>query len=289
MKNGKLTELPRTGTLLVFQDEIVDNVTINDVKFQACQFRRLGMKDARVEGATLAQCCFEDCYLRKAHFVSTQLTGSMFRKCNLEKATFQCCDLRYCTFEATRLDRNEVIGCLPVEPNLRRQLAQNLRKNFETLGDKDSADAFLDIEIRAHEEELLGAFRQRTEYYRSHYNSLDQAMAGLKYLGWKINGIVWGHGHRVARLIRSYVCLTLMFGLVVYCGRLNYNVVAESSIRALGFWESLYQAFAATVRAAGIPFLPASPVSLALQVFEGLLGTLFLALLAASIYRRIAR
>jgi len=289
MKNGKLTEVPKTAAYLVFQDQTLDDLMLEGKSLQTSRFLRLGLKDARIEECSLTQSLFEDCYLRKASFVNVRLTGSTFRNCNLEKATFRGCDLRYCTFQNTRLTRDEIIGCLPVEPNLRLQLARNLRKNFEALGDKASADAVLDIEIRAQEQELLEAFRRKTEYYRAHYTGVDQAVAGLRYLLSNLNGLVWGYGHRVRRLIASFAVLTLVFCLITYFGDVHYNVPTESSSRSLSFWESVYQASAATVRAGATAFSPASWGGRALQVLEGFTGTLLLALLAAASYRRIAR
>lgn len=274
---------------MAFQDEIMDDLVLAKVSLQACRFCRLGLRDAKVQNSSLTQCHFQDCYLRKAHFVNARLTGSTFRRCNLEKATFRGCDLRFCTFEATRLHRDEVIGCLPVEPNLRRDLAQNLRKNFETLGDKESADVFLGIEIQAREQEFLATFHRKTEYYRSHYSPVDQAKAGLKYIGSKVNGIVWGYGHRVRRLIASYIALTLVFALITCFAGLRYSVATDQPTRTLSFWESLYQAFAETLGVGATPLSPATSAGLVLQVLEGFLGTLFLALLAAGAYRRIAR
>jgi hypothetical protein len=289
MENANLDAFPKQGSHLSFRDIIKDDLNIEGASLQACQFLRIGARDAEFRQCNLTQCLFEDTYLRKARFVNVRLTGSTFRKCNLEKANFQGCDLRFCTFEDTFLDRNEIIGNFPVEPNLRLRLARNLRKNFEALGDKESADIFLNLEIEAHEQELLGGFRRNTEYYRQHYTPVDQALAGLKYILSKLSGIIWGYGYRVRRLVISYIALTCVFALITYFCGLNFITDAQASVRTLGFWESIYQSFTATLGTSSAPFAPVYAGARLLQVFERFIGTLFLAMLAASAYRRITR
>lgn len=150
METAELDKLPENGSQLLFRDTVQDNLSITGVVLRTCRFVRIGAREANFTSCSLTQCQFEDSYLRKAEFRDVDFTGSTFRNCNLEKATFKSCNLRYCTFQATHLDRDEIIGCLPVEPNLRRDLTRNLRRNFNDLGDKGAADVFLDLEIDAH-------------------------------------------------------------------------------------------------------------------------------------------
>lgn len=289
METADLDKLPGNGSQLLFSDTVKDGLKVSGVVLRTCRFVRIGAKDAQFNSCSLTQCQFEESYLRKARFRDVDLTGSTFRNCNLEKATFKGCTLRYCTFQSTRLDCDEIIGCLPVEPNLRRDLARNLRRNFEELGDKDTANVFLDLEIDAHEQELLGAFRRKTDYYRTHYTGVDQAVAGIKLLSSKLSGIVWGYGHRVRRLLASYITFTLLLGLATYFAGLEFSGGTSESIRALGFWESMYCTFAGTLGLGASPLSPVSPVAKVLQISEGFIGTIFLAMLAAATYRRIAR
>lgn len=289
MHTAEMTNLPKKCDHLVFTDAVQDDLRITNSTFWACVFKRIGARNGSFEKSSLTQCFFEDTYLRKARFRDVDLTGSTFKDCNLEKATFQGCTFRYCTFQTTRLNPDEIIGCFPIEPNLRRDLARNLRKNFESLGDKVTSDVFLNLEIEAYEQELLGAFRRKTEYYRSHYSNVDQVVAGLKYLGSKLSGIAWGYGHRVRRLLASYAIVSVVFASITYFGRFHFSVDGQTTARALDFWESLYYTFAGTLGLGISPLSPVSPTAKAFQLCEAFLGTLFLALLAAAAYRRIAR
>lgn len=157
------------------------------------------------------------------------------------------------------------------------------------IGDKKAADIFLDIEIQANEAELKAIFLSNTEYYKKHYNPLDQVKAGLKFVGSKISGMIWGYGHRVGRLFLSYFIITCLWSLMTYFGKLIFDVPTDGIQRSLNVWESLYLGFGQTVGLSGLPFSPITLFGKIIMLSESFLGTLFLALLAATLYRRIAR
>ena len=262
---------------------------ISGVNISASSFIRLGMKEAIIKDCSFTQSNFEDSYFRKAIFKNVRFTGSSFRFCNFDKASFQACDFRYCNFYHCKLPKDEVRACLPPEPNLRRDLAKNLRANYEMIGDKKAADTFLDIEIQANETELKAIFLSNTEYYKKHYDRLDQVKAGLKFVGSKLSGMIWGYGHRLGRLFLSYFIITCLWSLMTYFGKVNFAVQSEGGQRALTIGESLYMGFGQTLGLSGVPFLPINLYGEIIVLSESFLGTLFLALLAATLYRRIAR
>ena len=284
-----ITEIPSQGELFIFSDQQNDSLTVSGVSISTSSFLRLGMKEATFNNCSFTQSYFEDSYFRKAIFKNVRFTGSTFKFCNFDKASFQSCDLRYCNFHCCKLPRDEIVATLPTEPNLKRDLARNLRANFESLGDKKSADAFLDIEIQAYEEELKAIFFSKTEYYRTHYDRFAQFYAGLKYCGSIISGVIWGYGHRVGRLLASYAIITFLLSLLTYFSKINFFVSGHSSQRPLNLKESLYLIFSETLNASGASFIPATSTGKLILLAVSFLGTLFLALLAATLYRRIAR
>jgi hypothetical protein len=289
MKVLGLKEIPESASNMDFKDDIQDNLTLQDVRLSTCRFKRCGIRDARFTNSSITQSLFEDCYMRKGHFANVQFTGTTFRNCNLERASFQGCDFRFSTFVNTRLNRNEIIACLPIESNLRRDLARNLRKNFEALGDKESADVFMKIEIQANEDELLSIFRRATEYYKKRYSPVEQLNAGLEFLSSKTSGMVWGYGHRVTRLLISFVVVALVLAAVTFLGNVKFSVAGNPPGRSLLFWEAVYQVFSETLGGAGTGLFPLFWDGMLLQLGERFIGTLFLALLAAAAYRRITR
>ncbi len=288
-KPVNLANLPDTGHLLLLSDQQQDNVKLSGVNISASSFIRLGMKDAEIKDCSFTQSNFEDSYFRKAVFKNVRFTGSNFRFCNFDKTSFQACDFRYCNFYHCKLPKDEIKACLPSEANLRRDLAKNLRSNYEMIGDKKAADTFLDIEIQANEAELKAIFISTTEYYKKHYDRLDQIKAGLKFVGSKLSGMLWGYGHRIGRLLLSYFTITCLWSLTSYFNNITFAIQNEGLQRPLNLWESLYMGFGQTVGLSGLPFVPVNLYGKVIMLSESFLGTLFLALLAATLYRRIAR
>ena len=118
---------------------------------------------------------------------------------------------------------------------------------------------------------------------------LGQIGAGIKLIASKLSGLIWGYGHRVGRLITSYLILTFVLSLITYFGKLKF-IVSDSNIqRKLTFWESISMSFAETVGASSISYVPSTFGGQIITYAESLLGILFLALLAATLYRKIAR
>lgn len=284
-----LAMMPESGKLLLFSDQQQDHFEKLQSTITPSSFIRLGMKEAVLKDCSFTQSNFEDSYFRKAVFKNVRFTGSSFRFCNFDKASFQACDFRYCNFFHCKLPKDEIIFCLPPEPNLRRDLARNLRANYEMIGDKKSADTFLDIEIQAYEDELKAIFLSKTEYYKSHYNLPGQIQAGAKFLVSKLSGMVWGYGHRVGRLILSYFLTTCFLSVITYFGQIKFFVSSNSVPRKLTFWESINMGFCETISASSPSFVPSTLGGQLISLSASLLGTLFLALLAATLYRRIAR
>ncbi len=284
-----LAMMPESGNLLLFSDQQQDNFESSKSIITASSFIRLGLKEAVFKDCSFTQSNFEDSYFRKAVFKNVRFTGSSFRFCNFDKASFQACDFRYCNFYHCKLPKDEIKSCLPPEPNLRRDLARNLRANYEMIGDRKSADTFLDTEIQAYENELKAIFYSKTEYYKTHYNLLGQIEAGIKFIVSKLSGMVWGYGHRVARLILSFFLITCCLSVITYLGQLKFFVSSNSVPRKLTFFESINMGFCETVSATSKSFIPSTLGGQLVTLSASLFGTLFLALLAATLYRKIAR
>lgn len=288
-KPANIANLPKSGSLLLLSDQQQDKVVISGVNISTSSFIRLGMKEAEINDCSFTQSHFEDSYFRKAAFKNVRFTGSNFRFCNFDKASFQGCSFSYCSFYHCKLPKDEIIACLPSEPNLRRDLARNLRANYEMIGDKKSADTFLDIENQAIEEEFKAIFLSKTTYYKDRYKLTEQVQSGLKFMVSRLSGFIWGYGHSVGRLFRSYFLITFLLSLITYFGETNIHVLKDGALHPLNFWQSIYTGFSQTVGLTGLQFEQVTLVGKFIMFAESFLGTLFLALLAATFYRRIAR
>lgn len=288
MQQLTIAKLPASGSEIIVEDEVNDQVELNNITLKNCRFLRLGLKDVKFAGGFVTQTHFEDCYLRKATFVGIDLTGCVFRNCNLEKAKFQGCTLKYCRFENSLLNVEEIASCLPAEPNIRLSLLRSLRMNSAALGDGESVDMLLDLEIEALADNLRGIIKRKTSYYKEHYSEIDRVSAFLRLVAWKINDVIWGRGRRIRRLAVSYGAVTLILACIAYFSDVQFSA-PEGSSKTLSLTESILHAFGRTLGGA-ISF--GDPVTIwgrLLQIGEALTGACFLALLASALYRRIAR
>lgn len=285
----KLASLPESGHLLIIADQQGDGLKISDKNISASSFVRLGMKETKISNSSFTQSNFEDSYFRKAEFKNVRFTGSSFRFCNFDKATFENCDFSYCSFYHCKLTTHEIKASLPSQPNLRKDIAKNLRANSEMMGDKESADIFLDTEIQADEEESWAIFQSDTEYYKKRYNVFDQVKSFLKFIGSKLSGVIWGYGHRVGRLFVSYFLFTCLWSFSTFIFKIDFHVPNEVVPRSINFWESIYLGFGQTVGLSGLSFEPVTSTGELLMLLARFMGTLFLALFVAAFYRRIAR
>jgi hypothetical protein len=287
----KLSEIPTSdiGNNLCFQDEQNDNLQVEGVNVRFAYFYRVGMKNAKFTGGRITQSILEDVYARKAKFLNIDFTGTTFRNCNFEKATFSSCNFKYCKFENCQLPINEIVNSLPQEPNLRMDLANNLKTNFAGIGQKKHSDTLLDIEIEAEQKELKAIFLSKTGYYRERYDLIDRIESLLKLIKTQVSAFIWGYGHKVWRLLFSYCIIMLFFSALIFFFHNDYFIEGEGIERQLNLIESVFLVFASSINFPNIDYQPLNELSRIILFFVSFLGFVYLGLLAATLYRKIAR
>lgn len=155
-------------------------------------------KSQKFEGVDFSYAVLTRGYFHNAEFRSCKFVGSRFTDCNFRTATFKNCDFRYADFSGTRLDTDEMLGSLPDQPNVRRELLQILRKNAASLGDVASSRRFVIAEIAAKREHLRRAWKLDEGYYRGKYTGFRKQFGiGLKRIGFWVDSFLWGHGERL--------------------------------------------------------------------------------------------
>lgn len=159
---------------------------------------------------------FERGYFHKAVFENCNFVGCRFYDCNFREVRFNSCDFRYTTFHGTLLPAQEIIPNLPPQPNLRRDVLQQLKVNAMQVGDIEGARNFTDQEIRATYDHLIRAIRGSEHYYREKYPATwDKIAISIKLISHGMSGFFWGHGERPWRLVMS------LFTLLFVCCLLN--------------------------------------------------------------------
>lgn len=291
MKNPtKLKDIPASQNIsnLLFENEINDSLDIKKVNIKFSLFRRLGIRDAKFQGGVISHSIMEDVYGRKGKFIDINFTGTIFRNCNFEKAVFSSCTLKYCKFTNTQLPYLEIINCLPVEPNLKKELARNLKMNFIGLGEKNIADIFLDIEIKARQEEQLAIFCSHTDYYRSKYDCIDRIKNLLGYWKSKILGFLSGYGYKIHWVLFSFLIMQLTLTTFLYFSFSEF-VFENGTKGSLSFLQAGKAVLSESIKFSYSSYSPQTTIAKMLLFISRFIGIVYLGLLSATIYRKIAR
>lgn len=290
MKETKIGDIAKgtdPKTQLIFCSEQADSTKFHNVNINTSIFSEIGLKNSEFRDSSFTQCHFKNIYFRGSSFCNTRFTGTTFTNCNFKKCSFQSCDFRYCSFYRCELPADEIISCLPNEPNLRRDLARNLRVNADSLGEKRNSDVFLDIEINASEKTYVEIFFANTKYYKDSYDSLARIQSAGKYILSKLSGITWGYGHRIGKLLLSYMLIITAISLIKVLWDIEFETNGHNV--HLSLFDSIILTFSESVGADTSGYIPTTTGGKVILYLEKLFSTVYLALLSATLYRKVAR
>lgn len=155
---------------------------------------------------------FDACYIRNCKFDRCNFTGCRFANSNFHGSTFSECTFDYATFEKTDVDPYILESEAPVRENLKMRFARSLRINYQQLGDAESINRAISIELNAKLAHLEKAAFSKESYYRKKY----QGMSRLSHLGqlvsFRVMDFVWGNGESAAKLFRAAAIVMLAIG-----------------------------------------------------------------------------
>lgn len=236
MHNKKLCsviDIPKIADNLFVADEDHPSLELKDKRLTRCLLVRLGLKDAKIRDSAFLYCIFEGCYFRNVRFGNVDFTGSIFRDCNFHKASFESSMFRYAQFSRCIIDNyDEILQLIPPEPNIAIPVLRSLRQNAVEMGDKDSADRILVLEIEAEKQELKNRFCAPSEYYKSRYGSWEKGKSGLSFLALYLRGLLWGHGLKVLNLLCSAVVCIVVFAYVIQ----KYSLFFLLALKSQRIW-----------------------------------------------------
>ena len=273
---------------LHFFDEINDGFEIENVNVRLSTFSRLGIKNAIIKAGSITQCIFEDVYGRRAKFYNVNFTGSIFRNCNFELSTFRSCTLNYCEFSNTQLPYREIISCLPMEPNIREELARNLKTNYLGLGQKDIADVFLDIEIKAKEERMLEIIKSNTSYYKENYTQLDVLKAFFQFLLSKSRRYITGDGYCIKNIVISFFIIIGIYSIILTIINPPF-IYSNVNVQSIDLIKACKIVLSETIQYPHIKYSPESMSGKVVLLISRITGILYLGLISATFYRKISR
>ncbi|WP_422507093.1 pentapeptide repeat-containing protein [Stenotrophomonas sp. GZD-301] len=242
------------------------------------QFVRLIAKGISFTNVDFSYCAFDACYLRNCRFDSCNFTGCRFIGTNLHGSSFSGCNFQYAIFERTDID-NDVLstGC-PNGENLKIRFARTLRMNYQQLGDAESVNKAIKVELAATEEHLLKAWRSGEAYYRRKYRSWKRVEQFLRWSNFKLLDLVWGNGESTWKLARAvFVIFFLMTLFDVFTYR-DRSLVSS-------YWSAFLSAPQVFLGTSAPPHFPSSYIASVTFVRLVLFG-FFMAIIVKRFNRR---
>lgn len=232
----------------------------SNVSYQHHLFIRLSAKDRTFTKISFKYCTFDGCYLRSCKFLKCDFTGCKFVSTNFHGSSFTACQFEYATFERTQIAPDILETQAPDFENLKAKFARSLRVNYQQLGDSESVNKAIKIELEATKTHLYEAWHSKADYYRkTKYPGWKQCAVFLQWLWFRVLHFVWGNGESATRLLRTLIALFLLMSIY------HANRISDPyQIRA--YWEGL---------------LAAPEVYLGIRTFPQY-GNLYLAIIAAT-------
>lgn len=177
-------------------------------------------------------CVFDGCYLRDCKFLNCDFTGTKFSSSSFHGSSFTNCVFNYTTFEKTEITPDILDTQAPEYENLRSKFARSLRMNFQQLGDAESVNKAIKIELQATKIHLHEAWHSRKDYYRDKYPGVKRAGAFFEWFWFRLQHFLWGNGESALRLLTTL--LFLFLGMAIY-----HSFRVGDPARVSSYWEGL--------------------------------------------------
>ncbi|MXO92712.1 hypothetical protein GRI62_03705 [Erythrobacter arachoides] len=211
--------------------ETVEN---RDLRYR--QFDDFNGAESTFKSCNFSFSIFSRAYFHNAKFENCSFIGCRFSECNFRGAEIYSCDFKYARFQNCLIESRDIIPSLPPEPNLRRELLQNLRVNAIQLGSTDEVRAYTLEEISAELEHYKRALFGYDRYYQRKYpTSLDKIIVLIKLISHAISGFFWGHGERPFKLLLSVIILLILASFVNW-----FSYEPDSSLGDIFYGGSIF-------------------------------------------------
>lgn len=210
------------------------NADESNSKFMNYLFIRLVAMNRTFTNVDFSYSTFDTAYIRNCKFDSCNFTGCRFIGSNFHGSTFTGSKFDYAIFERTQIDNNILNTECPSLENLKQKFARTLRMNFAQLGDAESVNKAILIELNATKTHYHKAWHSKEAYYRKKYKGFDRFYHFLKWVNFKLWDYVWGHGEKPYKL----AIFTLAFLIVVVfvewfsLGSINYENLKDSLLKS---------------------------------------------------------
>lgn len=210
------------------EDRIID-YDLDSNNFHHKHFVRVGCKDQNFKKVAFNHSYFENCYFRNITFDSCDFNGCKFVNCNFLGSTFPGTKFDYATFEKTYIDSEILDTNCPSYNNLILKFARTLRVNFQGIGESESVNKAIRIELRATKEHLFESWNSKKAYYRNKYKGIDRVKMFIKWSYFKTQDFIWGNGESPFKLIRTGFFCWLSISIIDTLLFKNPNLLSDYS------------------------------------------------------------
>ena len=254
-------------------------------RFAHCTFANVSFLEADLRDCYFTNCVFERCYFRRTKIHSCHFPASRFVGCEFVKPQVHGCDFRNARFERSVLSFAAMEPNLPGEPNLCRDLCNNLAIEAGSSGFERDARRYRLEAIRMHEEALRRGYRWSDDYSKSHYPEFQRVSAFIRLTGSRLNGAIWGHGEYLSRLLGNLLLLAFVIGPVLL-------VLARSHLHGdhpIGFGDCVALSVASVLNSSGTAGVDATGIALVIVLALTASGLVFLGLFVTYLFRAVTR
>lgn len=266
---------------------VPEGTTLTNKDYRFSQIRDVGAKLVVFEDCDFSYSVLVRIYFRNVKFLRCKLIGCRFEQCNFRSAEFSGCDFSYSWFSKTQISHADIFNQLPPRPNVRKELAQSLRKNAESIGDTTAVlECFL-YEMEQTAVYLREAAQGREEYYKKKYLGFyNRVRFKLRLLRHYLSKFTWGHGESPLLVIRFALIIWFILGAwiaVLGAGAGGPELTtAPCDAITFGLKHSIFLMLGASVTG----FEPMTFGTLALKGTAALFGYTIFGLMVATIVRR---
>jgi len=148
-------------------------------------FIRVTAKKLEFNNIEFSYSSFDSCYLRNCSFKNCKFIGCRFVSSVLNGSSFIDCKFDYASFEKTKIDSDVLVQSAPSKENMKLKFARTLRLNYQTLGEAQSANKAMNIELQATETHLKNSWLSKENYYRTKYKGFKRLSAFFEWLNFK--------------------------------------------------------------------------------------------------------
>ena len=135
---------------------------------------------------------------------------------------------------------------------------------------------------------LSRGWRWKDEYAETHFRTeVERARAWLQLAASRLNGIIWGHGERIRRLLGSLLVVAGLVGpLLLYVVRDHLHPHPGQELATLDYWTL---SVASVVNSPGVARIEVTGIAQWIVLGESALGLLFMGLFVTYVFRAVTR